>query len=764
MSKYVYRGILAGLKDTPSQKELEGCPAIEFGAEDLAKWVTADHPSEEEWKFIRASKKLISDFGGESKYLRFEGDFTNVVRADLTIQKVTPTFWAPLSTMSKDVPHFPISSNDYPVVEMTYNTEVGRGVPAWSWYYNTGQFSEYLEPSSEWVTVARVWSYNGFPRKMENFVIRLYSHTRTKECLFIKNVRFRDFTEREKEFIKSRIAVLISGERPLRYSILDTFFPIGTYLKADVIKKMCSEIKVDLETYLNLLFEDIAQHYHTIVFLQDYFDFLPGDRDIVFDVANKYGIKVVISLEEEPTKLDVSNMSGFWDKYCEEIKKNASYPSLFGWVIKESPSDEDFDGYIFLKKKLEHVAPNNPVIYLTREANAFPIYASISSISGLSHWRSKNPWEFGQLVRTHYRVSRGQQLWVITHAFVSATGFPLWNSAPEVRLMLNLAISSGARGWLSYIYHNIPLWLGGDCEKSITGPFLCSTDVWQELGARLGRFFALSPLFLHSVPLTHSPDIEVEVRSRRHERSRCPQSIDVISQSWFKGKDFYIFYLVNQDTSEVTSVDVKFKTSFSEGVKIYDATQFVRTYEWVEVQPVFHREMFPGQGLILLIATPDVCRNWENVIVGRTVEFVAKQIKIDTELLKNYCEDLRDYYYEKLEDYLSKENSPQKLEILSKLKDDIFNSLYACEDLVKSRGKLYESESLLCACDEELSKLLGQEKSKTIEPYKKELLRLAKEVVKYKLLIKNGEGKKILNDINKVCIDLHKLLYELRHK
>lgn len=763
MGEYIYKGILRDIGDSPTSEELKKCPAIEFSPEDLVKWVTVDHPSEEEWKLGKASGKLLAGGEKDDKYFSLEGDFTRVVRIDLTAQSITPSFWVPLSTMSKEVPHFPIPSHNYPIVEMTYKVEVGRGIPAWSWYYNTGQFFEYLESSSEWVTVARAWSYNGFPRRMENFVIRLYSHTRTKEYLYIKNVRFRYFTDRERDFFNSRVNTLHSENKLITYPILDTFFPVGTYLRADVIKKMCHEMKMDLETYIELIFEDITQHYHNMVFFENYCDFLPGDREIVFDVAKKYGIKVVVSLEEESNKLNLSNMSEFWEKHLHEIKKNALHPSLLGWVIKESPSDEEIDGYVYLKKKLEHADPHHPVVYLTREANAFPLYASISSVSGLSHWRSKNPWEFGQLVRTHYRIFRGQQLWVIPSAFVSATGFPFWNSAPEVRLMLNLAISSGARGWLSYVYHNIPLWLGGDTEKSLTGPFVCSSDVWEELGARLGRFFALAPLFLQSIPSAQPQGIDVEIKTRRHERSRCPQSIDVLVQSWFEGKDFYIFYLVNQDTSEVTGVDVKFKSGLSGGVKIYDATQFVRSYEWVELDSVFHREMFPGQGLILLIATPDVCRNWEEVIVRRMVEFVSNQIKIDIELLKYYCKSSFEIYYKNFEDCLSEENSHRKLKILNKIREDIVNDLYACEGLVKARGKLLEAESLLCACDEQLSKILGHAKSIPIDSYKKELLRVAREVVKLKLLIKKGEGSRVYSDINKTCADLHKLLHELRN-
>lgn len=763
LRNYIYKGLLKGVKGIPSSEELQKCLSIEFSAEELKKWSSVDHASEGEWRQGRVEKRLIEDPNEGFKYLVFQGDFTNVGRVDLLSDRsLQPSFWVPLSTISKDVPHFPISSHNYPVVEITYRVQAGRGIPAWSWYYNTGQFFEFLESSQDWVTVARAWSYNGFPRRIENFVVRLYSRYCTKESMYIRSVRFREYTEAEREFLESKVTGIISENKPIRYSFLDDFFPLGTYVKAATVKRMSNHLGIDVETYLDLLFEDIAQHYHNMVFFEDFYEFLPGDKDIVFDLANKYGIKVVVALEEEGKRLGGPRSGDYWREKEQEIKRNASNPALLGWVIKEGPLDEEIDEYLAIKRRIEQLDSNHPVIYLTREANSFQLYASVSSVSGLSHWKSKDPWELGQIVRSHYRLLKGQQLWVIPPVFVFGSGFPPWNSAPEIRLMINLAISSGARGWLSYTYHNVPLWAGGECERSMTGPFLCSSDVWQELGARLGRFFALAPLFLKSVPVNKPAEFDVEVRSRRHPRSRCPGSVEILLQSWFKGENFWIFYLVNQDTSEVTGVDVKFRKEFGRGYRVYDATQFVREHKWLEVGSEFHREMFPGQGLILLIASEDVCKEWEEKIIKGLVESVSRQIRMDMELWRYYCKDFLSVYDDKVNECNLMGNTVEKLRCITQIREEVFNRIYGCESLVKSRGKLFEIESLLCACDEELNRFVGLGKEELVGSYRDKLLLFAKEAIKWRLAIKRGEGGSVLSNLEKTCESLHKMLAQLR--
>jgi len=754
---YIYRGLLGKMKEHPSLEKRNKCANITFFAEDLKKWSLEDDPGEQEWKGISVSRK-VEDIDGE-KVFALTGDFRGVSRLNLLKEVEKPSFWVPLSTRSSSVPYFPIAQNKYPIVELTYRMQYGRCLPAWTWHYTTGQFFEFLNMDFKWITVARAWCFNTFPRKMENFALRLYSFTRTKETMYIHSIRFREPTEEESKLINNKEVLQINHDKPITYPVLDNFFPVGTYINANTAKNMAHLLKTDLSSYLDLLFEDISLHYHNIVFVEKFYDFLPGDQEVLFDISKKYDIKLIIPLEEENTKLELSKTSSVVKDKEHTIKRYATGGNLFGWVIKENPSDEEFEAYLRLKKEIERIDEKHPVIYLTREANAFPLYASVSSVSGLTHWKTKTPWELGQLIKTHIKFVCGQQLWVVGPTFVSGSGAPDWNSAPGIRLMINLALSNGAQGWLSYTYHNVPLWAGGEFQRSLTGPFLTFSDVWQELGGRLGRFYALAPLVMSAKPST-PPEFAPDIQSGKHLRSRCPESIDILVNSWMKGDDFWIFYLVNQDTSEVTGVNVNFHSLLPDKYRIYDVTQFVRTYQWEELPQSFHREMFPGQGQVLLITTPEKYQYWRSVIAKRIFECIEQQVNIDAKMLKPYSPSV-----EKLIDEVEKLKENEFIDILPKMveiRNQITNSMYTTEELYKVHGRLLEMGSILCACDGVLCRLLDEGKTGLIDKYKEEVLGAAGDLIKYRISIYEGEGKKILSAMEKLSKRLLVILQELR--
>lgn len=754
---YIYKGLLNKIKDPPTPQELEKCANVTFFPDDLMKWSMEDDPGEQEWKGISA-RRMIEEIDGE-KILKWTGDFTPIRRLNFLKDMEKPSFWVPLSTRTSSVPHFPIAQNKYPIVELNYRMQYGKCLPAWTWHYTTGQFFEFLDMDFKWTTVARAWCFNSFPRKMENFALRLYSYTRTKETMYIRSIRFREPTEREKELLNKKDILQLGHEKPIHYPILDEFFPIGTYINANTARNMSHLLKVDLASYLDLLFEDLSLHYHNVAFVEKFYDFLPGDQEVLFEISKKHKVKLIISLEEENIFLDTSKTNLFIKEKEHTIKRYSTEDNLFGWVLKENPSDAEIDAYIQIKKKIEQIDEKHPVIYLTREANAFPLYAQVSSIVGLSHWKSNNPWELGQVLKTHMKFINGQHLWAIGPTFVFGSGAPIWNTAPEIRLMINLAISSGARGWLSYTYHNIPLWSGGECQRSLTGPFLTFSDVWQELGGRLGRFYSLAHLVMSARP-TSPPDFIPDIQSRKHPRSRCPDSVDILINTWMKGENFWLFYLVNQDTSEVTGVNINFRSALPEQYRVYDATQFVRSYQWEELPQSFHREMFPGQGQIMLIATPDECQRWGEIIMKRIFEYLEQQIFIDIQLLKPYLSST-EKIIDKVKD-LKEKQSINTLQKMVEIKNQVINTIYTTEDLYKVRGKLLEVGAILCACDGVLCRLLSESKTTVVEKYKEEVLKSAGEFIEYRLGVREGKGKKFLSHIEKLSERLYTILQELR--
>jgi hypothetical protein len=288
------------------------------------------------------------------------------------------------------------------------------------------------------------------------------------------------------------------------------------------------------------------------------------------------------------------------------------------------------------KKMVEDIDPNHPVVVITKNVSAYPLYAPYFPVTGITHFRSHVSWEVGEVVRTHEPLARGQQFWLMGPSFIYATGTPEWSTCPELRLMTNVAFLNGARGWFSYAYHNDPIWMTGSIQRSLTGPFLMFSDLWLELDRRMERFNAIAPLLLQAQPAPIPKEWYVESRSS-DEFAQVPAGQTPTSSFRLRGEHFNLFCVASNDVRGMCSLNISIPdATLRPGYEMIDLTDFVQNRVWSPMNLKRHIEMFPGQAQIVLMAERKVCNQWRDILAQRLVEDDRTQLSFNLALAQTY--------------------------------------------------------------------------------------------------------------------------------
>ncbi|MCH7909704.1 MAG: hypothetical protein IIB38_08820, partial [Candidatus Hydrogenedentes bacterium] len=246
---YEYSGYLSTILYKPDPTLSESVDAISFTPQDLANWKTLDFSHAPEWRQVPVKRKNTDE--GVS----IEGDFRGVLAID-SLSADDPRFWAPLSTIDLQDDRFPIDTTQYPIVEVTYRCTSPNAHPTWMWTYEGGSHFGALPKSTEWHTVARNMQHFGFPSQINNFVLRLYSPTRTVESLEIASVRFRAMGKNESDATSKSYANLEERRLVTHYPLLDEFMPLGVYMDAESAKRLAKMLGISTADYWSLALED----------------------------------------------------------------------------------------------------------------------------------------------------------------------------------------------------------------------------------------------------------------------------------------------------------------------------------------------------------------------------------------------------------------------------------------------------------------------------------------------------------------------------
>jgi hypothetical protein len=316
-----------------------------------------------------------------------------------------------------------------------------------------------------------------------------------------------------------------------------------------------------------------------------------------------------------------------------------------------------------------------------------------------------------------------------------------------MRLMFNLSIANGARGWLAYSYHNDPVWLRGRLVRSLTGPFLTFSDLWLELSQRMKLAHALAPLLLAARPES-AVDEWFRTAIEQEPVEPIAPGVPPLSVHHLRGPGFSLYMLISNNVRDMCGVNLHLPLDPGEGMEIHDLTRYILTRKWEPLARESHVEMFPGQGQVLLVASKGDCEAWRASIASRLIASDLTRLRVDLGFAHAYglaCSDLEDNLAK-----LENGNGPSELDQVHALNYRLIDMIYGCTEISETRTKLIAASSAVCGCDGALCRLMSLGKRGLAEQLGEQVIPLAREFTALRLELRRGEGKKILGQ----CTDL----------
>lgn len=745
---YEYSGYLRTLLPPPDPKLFKPLDSITFGFADLVKWRTEDLPSSIEWRKAPVRKSPLSDS------VRLEGDFSNIVNID-SLSPTDPRYWVPLTTLGLKDDRLPIDVSRYPIIEVTYRCTSQNAHPVWMWTYPGGSHFGALPKTKTWRTVARNVRHFGFPSRVDNVVLRLYSATRSVESIEVKSVRFRVMSPGEAEATRESLAAVEDQRPPRRFPVLDEFMPLGVYMDAESANRLADMLNITPDEYWDLVVEDLVTHGHNAIALANFDGMKPDQRDGLLRRCEESGIRLVprhefpIGGSEKEQQYAIDHL----------IRPTAGSRAILAREFSGEPMESAFRQTLEAKRRVEDADPNHPTAVVSRYPNAYPLFAPFFAASGVGYFASKSAWDVGTTVRTHVPLSQGQQFWLAAAAFMYPTQTPVWSTCPEMRLMVNLSFANGARGWFSYSYHNDPVWLRGRMQRSLTGPFLTFSDLWSELMQRMRWVGALAPLLLTSRIEDSMEDWFT--RGVFTNSTVCPApGIQPISQFHLRGNDFSLYFTVSNNTREISSVEVDIPKDAAAGMHIHDLSEFVKDRKWRTLERRGHIEMFPGQAHILLVAPPDRCDEWRRRITEQLATAALRKLRYGMTLARAYDLDLS-----RIEASLSAHgtpSTPEYLDAVEHARDRLLDIVYASEKIRDPRSSILQASSAICGCDGALCRLMELGKGGLARQIGVEVIPLAAEFTRHRLAWRRGEGESVAGSAKETAARCISLLQRIR--
>lgn len=745
---YEYSGYLKTLLHAPDVRERDKLEQVVFSTEDLLQWHIIDDLIDKDSYPIPSRRVKASDA------VMLQGNFEDVRRIEF-LGDDDPSFWVGMSSHGWSDHRFPVDLHRHPIAEITYRCTTPKARPAWVLHYPGGDHFDGLQPTQQWRTIARRVQHFGFPGTVERISLRLYATTRTTESVEFKEIRFRAPSPGEQEACAKHYEALAASGPVRHYPLLDEFLPLGVVMKAGSAKRIAESMEVSFRDYWRLALEDVARHHHNCIALEEVEQLSRAEWRELLGLAEPVGIRI-FAMHDWPMERIAEEGPRLVDQY---IRPYQHSNAILGWNVCNEPPDHTFRFQLKAQEMIAEADPNHPLAVVMRDPSSFSLFGRAFPASGFTHFKTHSAWSLGESVRVHSQLSRGQQFWVVAPGFVYATETPGWYTCPEMRLMLNLAFANGARGWYTFTYHNEPIWVQGNCQRSLTGPFLTFSDLWAELGHRSERFLAMAPLLLaaSAVEKELSP---INVSWQPHPRSQCPPDIATILQRWLEGPDFQLLYIVSNDIGEVTPVNISVPKDALGGAEIYDVTDFVRSRQWAPMERERHLEMFPGQGQLLLIAEPKRAAQLRTAIVERIIENDRRQVSLDLGLARRYSLKIQDV--QRLLREIGTGSPYGDLLKTRDARDRLINLIYACEDITTPRSKLIQASAGICACDGALCRLLAMGRMDQSHEMGLKVLPLAREMTALRLELRHGRGRAV----SQRCADLFRrtthLLGEIR--
>jgi len=680
------------------------------------------------------------------------GHFEDIRRID-NLDRSKPGFWAAVCSRGMADERLPVDAARFPILEIEYRCNTSRACPVVVCHYPGGEIVQPLEPTKEWLTAAFRVCWFDFPATIDWVSLRLYSSWRNSESVEFKTLRFRAMTPEEQAACRGS-AVLGERSTASQGGFIKDFYPFGVFMNAESAQRLADLMDISFYDYWRLALEDIARHHHNCVALEGAERMEPATNRELLALAQTFDIQM-IPIFDWPATEDRAE----WEaRAAKHIKPLVGAPAVAAWGLGGDIAEEHLDSVLEAIKAIGAADSRHTVTAPVGHPGRLSLYHSVLASSWFNYFKSFNPWKIGDAVRTHRLMAPEKALWVTVPGFVSASDAPEWNTCPQMRMMLNQAMANGALGWFSYAYHNDPIWVGGHIERSLTGPFLTFSDLWAEMGNRIERLSVIAPLFQDACPISEPP-FPVELSCKGHPQTHLPDNIPFVHVFWLKGKDFYLCHIVSNDAEQVVSVNLEFPDQLPEGAIAYDVTTFVRTRAWVPMDRKRHLEMFPGQGQVLFVAAPEVCRLWRDVIAHRILEADRRQVMVDLDFAQKYAVDIAD-----TERTIMRAGQGEPLDDLMRVhaaRDHLLNVIYGTPAVTEARSLLIKASALICGCDEALSALHGRGRTEQAHELGVRVMPLAREMTQLRIKIRRGMGAEIVGACEAMCQSAYTLLSDI---
>jgi len=745
---YEYSGYLSMILEAPDISKRDDVDYVEFTAEDILHWATVDMAESNEWRKVRVSRSRIDDA------VQLSGNFTDIHRMNF-ISPNKPEYWAPLGTRDIQTEQLPIDLNKFPIMEVEYRCTTQDAYPAILWAYKNGTSMYMLKPSQRWRISSRLVQHNEFPEEVTGLYFRLYGGARSKESFEIKSLRFRAMTEEEKQAFEENRTLLNSPPPDLKNNMLDDFVPLGVILDAEKVSRLSEMLGISTSEYWELTLEDVARHHHNCIAIENAERFSPDEWRELLTLTREYGVKL-LPMSGVPVSEYSSTTS---ELIIEAAKMFHDSDDILAWSINTEPKEKSLRQLVQIRDMVAEVDQKHPFVISTYHPGKAALFGPCFSATAIKQFQSRNPWQVADTVRAHGNVCKGQHLWFVAPAFVGGCGVPEWSTCPELRLMVNSAFANGAQGFFTYMLHNVPAWLDGSDMRSLFGPFMTFSDLWQELDRRMERINAIAPLFLNA-SIEPVPEDAFSITLHSDSTSAASEGARGISTSLIAGEGYKLFLIVSNETRTMSSVNLEIKHNFASGCDVYDLSDFIDKRKWRRMNLERHLEMFPGQMRGILIAEPGKSLELRDLIAHRLMEDDQRQLRLNMRLAQQYCIDVS-----LVEEFIKGPrdgDTMKQLPLYDWARDRLLDLIYENPEISDSRSRIIETSAALCACDGALCKLHGKKEQDLARELGQKVVPLARELTNMRLELRHGRGKQVLDLTRGLARRALELLNEIR--
>jgi hypothetical protein len=277
-----------------------------------------------------------------------------------------------------------------------------------------------------------------------------------------------------REFPNAIFLEHIAPWKPLAVNKPD-FFPIGVCVEGEngVMSPSFSKDENGIKAFYEKVFSDLHKNgFNTVCLFKATFQHAP----MILEMAEKYDLKIILAIDE------MCGM-GYSDKPISEkvvynrIKavtdKLSKYPSLLRYLIVDEPTERLTDTWLTLQRIQNNVDPQHPVFSVTNTVTVIDSLMKRTVMSevipdiylirpGASPMYLLN--NYAENVGIIVKASENRPVWAMPQAFFGGGPWRMPTN-PEIRSLTWLSLAKGAKGYIYFLYNDVPPMKGIVDEK-----------------------------------------------------------------------------------------------------------------------------------------------------------------------------------------------------------------------------------------------------------------------------------------------------------